>query len=213
MSESPASAPVSKPQAATLEVPTAATVDYRRRKHIKESIRRDYQKRTLEQQLGTVDPSIFKSPKVIGGILAIMILLGVLLTNKSDTSKRFDNRFAKAIREVEVMAIASGLYYYHTGQWPERPMDLARRPISTVHTWDGPYINWVFKDGWKNEYIFRVDPAQLKNKAIVPDIRSAGPDGLPDTADDIVAPASAFIPDPELLRPEAKPRPAFRIVK
>jgi general secretion pathway protein G len=52
-------------------------------------------------------------------------------------------------------------------------------------SWHGPYITRPPVDPWGNPYVFRI----LTSTTF--DLRSAGPDGQPNTADDIVAPTNS----------------------
>ena len=95
--------------------------------------------------------------------------------------------------ELSVLQTALNLYAAENGSYPD-PLDglnaLVVQPAGKTN-WQ-PHMELIPKDPWNHNFVYRVpDKAQPK----IYDLRSMGPDGMVDTADDILAP-HAISPDP-----------------
>src|SRR5262249_46023205 len=77
-------------------------------------------------------------------------------------------------------------FYFDCGRYPESLKELYEKPSDdkVAKKWSGPYVNGPenLKDPWGNEFIFQA-PGTHNEKGF--DLSSMGPDGKPDTEDDI----------------------------
>ena len=152
-----------------------------------DAIRRETERIRLERG-PTIDASIFRSPKVIGGILVILLALGMFTMSafhKAPTaaaSQRIPLEQNRARRSLKVLGQAFALYRIHTNSWPSQRLGLFTLAKNyEVPGWKGPYINWAYKDPWGNPYVYRMPISPFE----APELFSCGPDGKPDTADDL----------------------------
>jgi hypothetical protein len=79
------------------------------------------------------------------------------------------------------LELAIAEYEIHTGKYPDPEMGLISLIEDPgIEKWDGPYVykSRLPKDGWGNDFIYRLDNN-------IPSISSAGPDGKAGTDDDI----------------------------
>jgi general secretion pathway protein G len=120
-------------------------------------------------------------------VLIILGLLGTLVTTKVITK----------IDQAKEITTKSNLKSYHT-QINQFRMDTGRYPTEQEGLWalieqpsdvtnypDGGYLDSteVNKDGWGRDFIYETYPGS--NPAFL--IRSCGPDGEPDTEDDLLS--------------------------
>ncbi len=87
----------------------------------------------------------------------------------------------RARYQLRVLVPCIMAYRQDTGQYPAKLTDLLEKPEG-VENWRGGYGHKkLLVDPWKNNYVYRLtaDPNHPC------DLFSAGPDGLPDTKDDI----------------------------
>ena len=123
-------------------------------------------------------------------VMAVLIILGLLgtLVVTKVTSK---------IDQARVITTKTNLKSYHT-QINQFRMDTGRYPTEQEGLWalieqpsdvanypDGGYLDAIEinKDGWDHEFIYETYPGS--NPAFL--IRSCGPDGEPDTEDDLLS--------------------------
>ncbi len=155
-----------------------------------DSIRREAHRKHLEITHGRIDVKMFRSPKVLIGIVLTFVILGVLITTAFQApavQHRIDPtpaRITSVRRSLSAVAQAMTYYRVHTKTWPAQDQGLwalARNP-KTVPNWRGPYINAPFRDPWKQPlvYVMPISPFEA------PTLYSCGPDTLPNTDDDII---------------------------
>lgn len=151
-----------------------------------EAIRRETERKKQELKVGSINVSVLRSPKVLGGILLVLTILGMAIVSSLDRAPSAQARSVnlRMAQYVENLAIASGRYHFHQGRWPSNLQILAA-PASPG--WQGPYITRLNRDLWKTPYVY-----ELTNAVAPPLIFSCGPDKQPRTADDIIAPLEAF---------------------
>lgn len=160
-----------------------------------DAIRREAERKTLENM--RVDGSVFRSPKVLLGILVVLLLLGGGLTTASMKSSSggvdaTDYMLVRARRNVETVALAMTLFRVHTKRWPlqERGLDELARNYR-VPGWKGPYINRAKEDPWGTPYVYKMPLSPFQ----APVFFSCGPDKKPGTNDDIIAAPEDFACD------------------
>lgn len=118
-----------------------------------------------------------------GGALFILFVLGLALTSKTRNIKEsvpgrgmLELRAEKALRVLRV-----GLEHFHddTGRYPtEREGLLALITNPDIPNWQGPYVTLIKHDFWKTPYRYMTNDT-------LPTLRSAGPDRVFETADDL----------------------------
>ncbi|MBQ9693606.1 MAG: type II secretion system protein GspG [Kiritimatiellae bacterium] len=150
-----------------------------------EAIRRATEQAHLEH--ASLNISVLHSPKMMLGILVMMVFLGTLVISafrttpevKVSTLPLQQNR---ARRSLQTAALALTLYRVHTGGWPSQRLGLyALAKNYGTSGWRGPYINWAYKDPWGTPYVYTMPKSPFE----VPELYSCGPDTLPQTNDDI----------------------------
>ena len=159
-----------------------------------ETIRRKAEEERL--QLGLrLDAAVLKSPKTVVGLLMLLLFVGAGLTlairnpSKTILQKTTPLNQLRARRSVATVAKAMALFRIHTGSWPQQRLGLfALAKNYHVPGWKGPYINWAYKDPWGTPYVYRMPTSPFE----APVLFSCGPDGLPDTNDDIRAVETDF---------------------
>lgn len=175
-----------------------------------EAIRRKVERVRLEGGGGTrVDAKVLRSPKVVMGALLVLLALGMLITSalKKPTyhASRAPLEQARARRSLTVAATAMTYYRVHTRGWPPQRLGLfALAKNYGAPGWKGPYINWAYKDPWGAPYVYRMPLSPFE----APELFSCGPDGKPDTPDDIRARPEDFVCPEGSWRREAEPEPA-----
>jgi len=126
-------------------------------------------------------------------VLAILVLLaGLVVPRILGTQKRADIDATKT--QIGSFKGALERYAFNMGDFPTTEQGLvalieapaAEDAEATGATkWQGSYLtaDEIPKDPWGNDYGYRYPPEQSKGE--YPEIWSNGPDGEPDTADDI----------------------------
>ncbi len=169
-----------------MKTPPKITVEQRRRKkHKIEVIRRQGERAMAEIEYGTPDPSLLRDRRVLLGMIFLLVVLGVFLIGKTNkaTAERANYPMTRALKEIDILAIALGRYHFHTGEWPAATNGLAALAFHPgTPNWNGPYINRPSKDPWGTAYIYTPPKAESTN---CPTLYSCGPDKTPGTADDI----------------------------
>lgn len=121
---------------------------------------------------------------------------GTPLVAPVGTRKRLSEdrkRHLEAVRQLAVLAEAAERYRLDAGEYPSPPRGLKallEPPANLEHPerWHGPYLNAIPKeDPWGNSYLYGCDPQGTQVT-----FASNGPDGKPDTADDIFLPAGGL---------------------
>ena len=88
-----------------------------------------------------------------------------------------------AKRELTVLRVALERFERDCGRYPttrEGLKALVQRPLG-LSDWDGYYVTLVRPDPWNHPYVYRCDEGRMT-------LKSLGPDGLENTADDIPTP-------------------------
>ncbi len=121
-------------------------------------------------------------------LLLVLVLLGILaaLVLPKFTGRTEQARITAAQTQISSFGTALDAYEVDTGSYPrgaEGLNSLIAQPAD-VTNWRGPYLkDAIPMDPWGKPYLYefpgRVNPSGY-------DIRSAGPDGQPNTADDVV---------------------------
>lgn len=152
------------------------------------AIRRESERKHLELTQGRPDARLLRSPKVIVGLLAALLLAGLLtyaaanrptLIAKADPTPA---KIASARRSLSVTAQAMTYYRVHTRSWPAQDQGLwalARNP--GVDNWRGPYINAPYLDPWDEPFVYTMPLSPFE----APVLYSCGPDRKAGTEDDI----------------------------
>jgi general secretion pathway protein G len=84
-----------------------------------------------------------------------------------------------------MLSAALDAFEIDNGRYPstEEGLDaLTTKPAANLTAWRGPYLKRLPKDPWGNPYVYRYPGEHNKNGV---DLSSNGPDGRPDTADDV----------------------------
>ncbi len=144
---------------------------------------------------GLLDPKVLRSPKVIGGILVVLVLLGLALTTatyrpRQDTVETVPLVTRGVRKSLNSLAVATTLFRVHTGDWPSQSYGLFELCHDYGHHgYRGPYIDWAYKDPWGTHFVY----IRPKSKYEAPTIYSCGPDGKPNTPDDICLSEEDFL--------------------
>jgi general secretion pathway protein G len=123
-------------------------------------------------------------------IMAVLIILGLLATLVA-------TKVVTNIEKAREITTKTNLKTYHTAvntfsmnhsrlpSEDEGLMALIEAPSDVVEYPDGGYLDSskIETDGWKNEFIYEIAPDTSSGFLI----RSCGPDGEPDTEDDIIS--------------------------
>lgn len=159
-----------------------------------EAIRRKVERQRVEAGGTRVDAAVLRSPKVVLGALLALLALGALLASAlrkpAYDASRVPLEQARARRSLAVAAAAMTYYRVHTHGWPPQRLGLfALAKNYGTPGWKGPYINWAYKDPWGAPYVYRMPLSPFE----APELFSCGPDGKPDTPDDIRARPEDFV--------------------
>ena len=161
-----------------------------------ERIRREADAERRRRGLGDAHGfGLLRKPGLAMGALVAVVVLGGGLVAKSRVMRGTPaDRHATALRELNVLATAAGLYKAHTGHYPTKSEGGMAAFVLDPGTdgWAGPYINSMQPDPWGFGYVydFASDP---------PSIHSRGPDHRSGTEDDLYADPADFTPPAELL--------------
>jgi general secretion pathway protein G len=121
-------------------------------------------------------------------LLLVLVILGILaaLVLPKFTGRTEQARTTAATTQISTFGTALDAFEVDTGSYPRGQDGLAQliSQPSDVNSWRGPYLKSdIPNDPWGNPYIYefpgRVNPTGY-------DIRSMGPDGQANTADDVV---------------------------
>jgi general secretion pathway protein G len=121
------------------------------------------------------------------GVFGLLILIATISTTacgcitKADGAKAFVN---------ETIQIAISRYYHDNGSYPSNAESLTallKAPDRVPNNWKGPYVDASLvgkypQDPWGHDYLYR-QPGTYNPQRY--DVFSPGPDGIPDTSDDI----------------------------
>ncbi len=122
------------------------------------------------------------------GLLLVLVILGILasLVLPKFTGRTEQARITAAQTQISTFGTALDAFEVDTGSYP-RGQDGLNQLVAApadVPNWRGPYLkSEIPLDPWGRAYIYefpgRINPAGY-------DLRSTGPDGQPNSADDIV---------------------------
>jgi len=165
-----------------------------------DKIRRESEQKKAALQ-GPLTPSAFKGPRFYMGLVLVLVVVGLTLTDKTDKAlKRQRDSIPQEIRtlnNLDALAEALGRYHFHTGVYPTASQGLAalvREPWpEQVPGWDGPYINQLRDDAWDKPFVY----APPDTPDTLPTLFSCGPDGQPGTPDDLTPDPTRFNPGTE----------------
>lgn len=150
-----------------------------------------------------VNTQALRNPKVLFGLLAALLFSGALVLNillrapaqHAVKTESVQGQINRARKNVQCLAIAATMFRLDTKMWPrltdQHPYGLwDLRMDYHAPGWEGPYVKWISKDPWGQDYVYT--PSEAHSPFIAPTIRSCGPDMKPFTADDIVTSEDDF---------------------
>lgn len=119
-------------------------------------------------------------------LMLVVIIIGVLsamvvprLAGRSEQA-----RIQAAKTDINSsIPLALDLYEMDLGSYPQSLDDLRTRSGSDSESWRGPYLKKKPLDPWGKVYLYKA-PGEHNSDSY--DLYSAGKDGQPDTADDVV---------------------------
>lgn len=133
--------------------------------------------------------------KLIGGftmveLMAVLVIIGLLATLVgTKVLRQIENAKVQTTKaNLKTLHTAVNQYYMDTGQFPteeEGLMVLIEPPLDSEGYSQEGYLEEteIPKDGWKNEFIYERFPESGRQFVI----RSCGPDGEPETEDDLLS--------------------------
>jgi len=160
-------------------------------RRLKEQLRRKAEREKAALQGPNAE--FFRSRAVMVPLVILLLLVGGMVAGRArfaGTPAPQASRLSTVRQQLRVLAIACELFQRDCGRYPTTAEGLKPLLYDTGEAgWKGPYVNLVRADPWLNDYRYA-----LTNGA--PRLASNGPDGLPDTTDDVVAET----PEPLLVR-------------
>jgi len=120
-------------------------------------------------------------------IILVVVIIGIMLTLVAPriTGRTKQAKITQANHQIEAFRTALQQYEIDIGGFPKNLQGLVEKPSDVdENEWrDGGYLgsNKIPKDPWGREYHYRSPGEHYKDY----DIWSDGPDGQPDTEDDI----------------------------
>jgi len=120
-------------------------------------------------------------------LLTVLVILGILaaLVLPKFTGRTEEARVTAAQTQIAAFGTALDAFEVDTGAYPRGSDGLQQLIVqpSNVVNWRGPYLKGdIPLDPWGHAYTYEY-PGSLNSSGY--DLRSAGPDGQPGTADDI----------------------------
>jgi len=119
-------------------------------------------------------------------LLLVLVILGVLaaVVVPKFTNRAQDAKITRARTDATTISGQIDQFEIDNSRFPTNEEALAALldPPPNCPGWKGPYLKSMPQDPWGNTYIYRV-PGQHNPRSF--DVYSAGPDGQPDTQDDI----------------------------
>jgi len=117
----------------------------------------------------------------------LLAVAGALYVGRARTPgpTPLEEQRALALRNLETLRVALEQMRSHVGRYPLSGEGL----VSLMHDpglagWKGPYVLELKPDPWQRQFLYVSDGTNVL-------LYSAGPDGLPRTADDLMAPRTA----------------------
>ncbi len=142
-----------------------------------------------------LDARVLRSPKVLGGVLLLLLLLGGMMSvarvkPRKTVVETVPLEQIRVRRSLRAVAEALTLFRVHTKTWPSQRLGLfALAKDYDYPGWKGPYINWAYKDPWGTPYVYTMPVSPFD----APELFSCGPDTKPHTEDDIVMYPEDFV--------------------
>jgi general secretion pathway protein G len=123
-------------------------------------------------------------------LLLVVVIIGILaaIVVPKLTGRSEDARIGAAQADIKSISTALSMYEGDNGRYPPSLEALLIRPTNPEPPkWKGPYLDTreVPRDPWGHPYFYIYPSAGNPNNY---DLFSAGPDGQPGTADDILKP-------------------------
>lgn len=119
-------------------------------------------------------------------LMLVVIIIGVLsamvVPRLAGRSEQARTQAAKTDINSSI-PLALDLYEMDMGQYPESLDYLRSRPAGGADNWHGPYLKKKSMDPWNKTYIYKA-PGDHNQDGY--DLSSAGKDGQPGTADDVI---------------------------
>lgn len=120
-------------------------------------------------------------------LLLVLVILGILaaLVLPKFTGRTEQARITAAQTQISTFGTALDAFEVDTGSYPRGGEGLQQLVVqpADVTGWRGPYLKSdIPLDPWGHAYVYEY-PGRVNTAGY--DLRSAGPDGQPDTADDI----------------------------
>jgi hypothetical protein len=146
------------------------------------------------EALGRVpNPRLLYSPRVMFALLLALCLASSLVIRRARSpaagARPPELPQRLALRHLDTLATALGRYRFHTGAYPPPSPGLhALLDDPGVPGWNGPYVNQLLRDPWNAPYQYRLASNGTSQ------LFTCGPDGLPDTPDDLRPDPAAFDP-------------------
>jgi len=174
--------------------------------HLKESVDKIVEEKEREKPAEEARRKIVLSPGVFvvtSPVLPIMIIIllvagGILMHVRCKSPEQYPSpaftdaktieerlkkeAFDNTTAEIGNLRLALEVFKRDTGRYPkteEGLIALINRP--GLYAWKGPYVTLIKSDGWKHPYNYSCSNETIR-------LSSSGPDGIPDTADDIIPP-------------------------
>jgi general secretion pathway protein G len=138
---------------------------------------------------------VTRHPRYVGALVVLFVAMGIILTQQATrhNTERVSRRdpIGHAMSDLVTLRTALDLFRQDCGRFPstrESLVALLRHP--GAKGWDGPYIRTLFPDPWKHAYRYTMVRGAMR-------LTSDGPDGIPDTVDDLAPP----LPDASVTAP------------
>lgn len=177
----------------TMRVPAPSTPGERAARRRKRAVLAREGELRREALGRTPNPRLLYSPRIMFGLLAILCLASSLVIHRARSSaaaaRSSELPQRLALRQLDTLATALGRYRFHAGAYPPpTPGLLALLDNPGVPGWDGPYISHLPRDPWNTPYQYRL----VSNDTVR--LFTCGPDGRPETPDDLRPDPAAFDP-------------------
>ena len=160
---------------------------FQQRKKMRVKMERDAEKNMRRVHVPQFRPG--RNPRFLFGAILVLAVTGALLVGKlgrQTMPERTVRPYAeRATKEVYNIRIATEHFREDTGRYPSDEEGLKALVLNPgITNWNGYYVTLLKPDPWRQDYQYR----QLTNGIT---IFSMGPDRMPDTDDDIIAPPPA----------------------
>lgn len=175
----------------SVKMPTAEERARSRRRRA--AIRREAEDRIADLKHTPSGREIY-APKILGGAIAVLVILGVLLVGRVGRSVEDARPYPhySALRSLNNLATALGRYRFHVGAYPTAEQGLrALIEDPGEEGWLGPYIIQMKTDPWGTPYVYTLKPDGSA------DVSSSGPDLTPGTHDDLRPEPESYDPGTE----------------